>query len=279
MMRAQPLSEQPFRSRWFWALAAVALSMMMAACTTTSTGADGGAREVPKTESDTTNAERRANVRTELAKGYFTQGQYATALDEIKQALAAKPDMRDAINLRGLVYAAMGERQLADDSFRRAMDMFPRDADIMHNYGWFLCQEKRYPAAFEQFNRALAQPDYRGSARTLLARGVCELNAGKPAEAQASLAKAFELDPGNPAIAYNLANVLYRNQEYERARFYINRVNAQPGQSNAQTLWLELRVERKLGHPVTVEELGEKLRKNYAQSAENLALSAGRFDD
>ncbi|MDY0747074.1 type IV pilus biogenesis/stability protein PilW [Paucibacter sp. R3-3] len=279
MTRAQPLSEQQFRSRWFWAVAAAVLSMMTVACTTTSTGADGSAREVPKTESDTTNAERRANVRTELAKGYFTQGQYTTALDEIKQALAAKPDMRDAINLRGLVYAAMGEIQLADDSFRRAQDMFPRDPDIMHNYGWYLCQQKRYPAAFEQFSRALAQPDYRGAARTLLARGVCELSAGQSAEAQASLAKAFELDPANPAIAYNLANVLYRNKEYERARFYINRVNAQAGQSNAQTLWLELRVERKLGHPVSVDELGQRLRKDYAQSPENLSLGAGRFDD
>ncbi|WP_083748866.1 type IV pilus biogenesis/stability protein PilW [Pelomonas sp. KK5] len=276
MTRARPAPDQQYRFLKSGLLPVLATVLLgLAGCQATAPVDNA----VPKTESDTTNAERRANVRTELAKGYFTQGQYNTALDEIKQALAAKPDARDAINLRGLVYAAMGEKQLADDSFKRALVTFPRDPDIMHNYGWFLCQERRYPAAFEQFNQALQQPEYRGMARTLLARGVCELSAGKTAEAQASLAKAFEYDPGNPAIAYNLASVLYRGQQYERARFYIRRVNAQAEQTNAQSLWLELRIERRMGNAIQVGDLSKKLRREYAQSPETQAMESGQFDE
>jgi type IV pilus assembly protein PilF len=279
MTRARPILGQRCGARLrLWALVLTA-GLMFAACTTTHTGADGSLREAPKTESDQTTADRRANVRMELANGYFAQGQYRTALDEIKQALTAKPDMREALSLRGLVYAGMGEIPLADDSFKRALAMFPRDPDLMHNYGWFLCQQQRFPAAHEQFNLALAQPNYRGSARTLLARGVCEAKAGRMTDAQASLAKAFEYDPASPAIAVNLAEVLYRNKEFERARFYIKRVNAQAEQANAQTLWLELRVERRLGNSVAVDELGQKLRKSYSQSPETQALGAGRFDE
>ena len=280
MTQARPVLDQlrcGARLR-FWALVLLS-GLMFAACTTTTTGLDGSPREAPRTESDSTSVDRRASVRMELANGYFANGQYNASLDEIKQALVAKPDMREAISLRAAVYAAMGETQLADESFKRALSMFARDPDLLHNYGWFLCQQQRWPAAYEQFNLALAQPNYRAPARTLLARGVCEARAGQMAEAQSSLAKAFEYDPASPAISVNLAEVLYRNKEYERARFYIKRVNGQAEQSNAQSLWLELRIERRLGNSVAVDELGQKLRKSYARSPENEALGAGRFDE
>ena len=232
-----------------------------------------------RTASDQTDADRRAAVRVELAYGYFSRGQYATALDELKQALMAKPEMREALNLRGLVYAALGEIPLAEESFRRALALSARDPDTLHNYGWFLCQQRRYPEAFAQFDLALAQPQYRGAARSLLAKGVCEASAGQQGAAEKSLSRAFELDPANPAIAVNLAEVLYRGGQYERARFYVRRVNAQAEQSNAQSLWLALRIERRLGNTATVDELSQQLRRRYAQSPETQALDNGRFDE
>ena len=55
------------------------------------------------------------------------------------------------------------------------------------------------------FSRAMASPTYGGRARTLLAQGVCQLRAGQLQDAEASLARSYELDPGNPIAAYNLA--------------------------------------------------------------------------
>ncbi len=251
------------------------LVLMLAACAAPAPTASTG----PRTAFDQTDADRRAGVRLELAAGYFSRGQYNTALDEIKQALTAKPDMREAINLRGLVYAAMGEPQLADDNFRRALVLYPQDPDTLHNYGWLMCQQQRWAEASSRFEQALAQPSYRAPARTYLAKGVCEARAGRLAEAEASLVKAFEFDPGNPAVAVNLAEVLYRNQQYERARFYIKRVNAQEDQSTAQTLWLALRIERRLNNNAGVDELGQLLRRRHPQSAELQALNNGRFDE
>ena len=40
------------------------------------------------------------------------------------------------------------------------------------------------------------------------------------------MSRAYELDPSNPFTATNLSEVLYRRGEYERARFYVRRVNA-----------------------------------------------------
>ena len=255
----------------------VLASLLLGACANTGT-APSAEREI-KTDSDQTDADRRAAVRLELAQGYFSRGQYNTALDELKLALQAKPDMREAVNLRGLIYASMGDLPLAEDSFRRALAIYPNDADTLHNYGWFLCRQQRWQTADSLFDQALAQPTYRAPARTLLAKGVCEARSGRMLVAEKTLSRAFELDAGSPVIAVNLSEVLFRNNDLERARFYVKRVNDQPEQLNAQSLWLQLRVERKLGHSVAVEDLGMQLRRKFPQAPETQALDAGRYEE
>lgn len=238
----------------------------------------GGGRDL-QTASDETDATRRARVRLELAAAYYTQGQYTTALDEVKQALAASPDLADAYNLRGLVYTALGEPSLADDSFRRALQIAPRNADALHNYGWFQCQQRRWAEAKSYFAQALEQPRYRGAARTQLAQGVCLMQEGRLEQAEAALQHAFELEPANLAAALNLADVLYRRGDYERARFYIRRVNNTPDVSNAQTLWLAARIEQRAGNPQGAAEIGRQLRNRFPQSREAAAFERNQFDD
>lgn len=254
---------------------AILLASLLTACGTPSSSAG----EAPRTASDQTESDRRAAVRMELAAGYYSRGQYNTALDEVKLALSMKPNMREAINLRGLIYGAMGERQLAQESFRNALQLFPNDPDTLHNYGWMLCQERRFAEADAQFDTALAQPSYRAPSRTWLTKGICQARAGQTDQAEKSLSRAFEFDPGSPAVAVNLAEVLYRNKQYDRALFYIKRVNSQPEQVSAQTLWLTLRIERKLKDTVVVSDLSRQLRERFADSPETQALNAERFDE
>jgi len=253
----------------------VLTAAFLTACAGTAPSAD---REI-KTDSDQTDNDRRAAIRLELAQGYFSRGQFTTALDELKLALQAKPELREAVNLRGLIYAAMGDHALAEEAFRRALTVYPNDPDTLHNYGWFMCQQQRWQTAESLFDKALAQPIYRAPARTLLAKGVCEARAGRLLMAEKTLSRAFELDPGSPVIAVNLSEVLYRNRELERARFYVKRVNDQPEQVNAQSLWLQLRVERKLGNSAMVDELAQQMRRKHPQAPETQALDAGRYDD
>jgi type IV pilus assembly protein PilF len=232
-----------------------------------------------RTASDQTNADRRAQVRLELAAAYFARNQLATALDEVKQALEARPDLPEALNLRGLIYAELQEVPLAESSFKRAMALAPQDGDILHNYGWFLCQRRRFAEGNALFTQALALPQYRSFSRTMLAQGACHAMAGDLKRADNVLSRAFELDPSNLATAYNLTDVLYRLGEYERARFYIRRVNQRRETANAQSLWLGMRIENRLGNAVVVRQLGQDLRERFPQSPEALLYDKGRFDD
>jgi type IV pilus assembly protein PilF len=233
----------------------------------------------PPAPPDPAAVERRARVRLELAGLYFSRGQASTALDELKLALAANPDLPEAHSLRGLIYASLGDAAEAELSFNRALQINPRDADAMHNFGWFLCQQRRYPEADAMFQRATALPHYGEVVRTLLARGVCQARAGRWAEAERLLSRAYELDPASPVTAYNLSDVLLRRGELERARFYVRRINQVPEQVTAQSLWLAARIERRLGNMDALQDFGRQLRERFPQSPEALQYERGRFED
>jgi type IV pilus assembly protein PilF len=122
-------------------------------------------------------------------------------------------------------------------------------------------------------------PQYQGAARTLLAQGVCQAFAGQLDLSEVSLSRAYELDPSNPFTATNLAEVLYRRGEYERARFYVRRVNALADVSNAQTLWLAAKIENRLGNEQGTAEFGTQLRNRFPESREAAAYARGAFDE
>ena len=149
----------------------------------------------------------------------------------------------------------------------------------MHNFGWFLCQSSRFAESDVLFRQALAQPQYRDTVRTLMAQGVCQARAQRWSDAEVTLTRAYELDPGNPVSGFHLADLLFRRGEFERARFYIRRVHLRREFSTPQSLWLGVRLERRLGDTLAMRALGQQLQERFPQSSETLMYEKGRFDD
>src|SRR5688572_9464735 len=90
MSQAFPIVHQ----RVMQALFGLAAAFLLAGCATKDPSAPGAGSSNAApiiTDSDETNARKRARLRVELAIGYFEQGQTTVALDEIKQALANDP--------------------------------------------------------------------------------------------------------------------------------------------------------------------------------------------
>jgi type IV pilus assembly protein PilF len=230
------------------------------------------------TESDEPESRKRARLRLELASGYFEQGQTNVALDELKQALIADPTYVDAHNLRGLVYMRLNDLALAEDSFRRALVINPKDAGVAHNYAWFLCQQARFPESFRFFGQAIGNPTYPGQAKSLMTQGMCQVRAGQRLEAEQSLTKSYELDAGNPLTAYNLSLLLFEDGELARSQFYIRRLNNSE-LANAETLWLGIKIEQKLNNLQIVQQLSSQLKKRYGQSREAAIYDRGAFNE
>jgi type IV pilus assembly protein PilF len=241
-------------------------------------GSAGGSGKDLVTDSDEPEARKRARIRLELAVGYFEQGQTTVALDEIKQALIADPNFADAYNVRGLVYMRLNDLGLAEESFRRAMALNPGDANLQHNYGWLLCQQARYPEAVKAFAQALANPNYGGRAKTWMTQGLCQARAGQRTEAEYSFSRSLELDAGNPVTSYNLALLLFQRGDFVRAQFYIRRLNNSQ-LANSESLWLGIKVERRVGNRIAADQLAGQLKNRYPKSREAELFERGAFNE
>jgi type IV pilus assembly protein PilF len=231
-----------------------------------------------QTESDEPAIRRRARIRLELASGYFEKGQTTVALDEVKKSIATDPSLFEAYNLRGLIYTKLDDVRLAEESYRRALALNPGAASVQHNYGWLLCHHDRMPEALQLFGKALAAPAYGERAKTWMAQGLCQLKAGQKADAETSLLRSYELDAGNPVTGYNLALVMFQRGEYTRSQFYVRRIN-NSDYANAESLWLGIRVERKVGNRDGMAQLGGQLKKRFADSPELSLYERGAFDE
>jgi type IV pilus assembly protein PilF len=230
------------------------------------------------TASDEPDARRRARIRLELAVGYFEQGQTTIALDELKQSIAADPTFGEAYNLRGLISMRLNDFRFAEESFRKALSINPQNSNVVHNLGWLLCQQTRYPESLLLFSQALSNPQYGERAKTLMAQGLCEIRAGRTADAELSLLKSYEFDAGNPITAYNLATLLFQRGDFVRSRFYVRRLNNSE-LANAESLWLGIKVERRMENRDAMLQLATQLQKRFSQSREAASYQRSAFDE
>ena len=256
-----------------WLLAAAVLGLV--ACGSTGQRTD---KSDLVTASDETEARKRARIRLELAVNYFSEGKTTIALDELKQSIAVDPGLFEAHNLRGLIYLRLNEFSLADDSFRQALVLNPKAATVQHNYGLLLCQQGRMAAAAEMFSAALANPTYNERAKTWMIQGLCQAKAGQAQAAETSLLNAYQLDPGNPVVAYNLGLGLYQRGEYPQAQRYLSRLN-NSDLANAESLWLGAKAAKAMGDAQALTALGQTLVQRFPSSKESLWLERQSFHE
>ncbi len=257
-------------------LAACGLAVLLGACA----GGTSGQAELA-TASDQTAAQKRAQIRMQLAIGYYEQGQLAVALDEIKLALLADPGYADGYGVRALIYMGMEEFALAEDNFLRALKLAPGNPDLSNNYGSFLCQNGRARESIAYFETALKSRTYQWKAKALNNAGSCSLKMKDNVGAERYLLQALKLDPDIAATNANLARIYYERREYVRAGFYIARLGktAKPESLTADVLWLSAKVQYRLGDTGAVDSVGTQLRRHHASSPEYASFQRGAFDE
>lgn len=256
-------------------MSVVTVAFLLTGCASTQPGEGHGEL---KTSSDQSDVQRRAQIRMQLAIGYFQQGQLAVALDEIKQAVQLDPNLADAHSVRALIYMEMGETALAEDNFQRAMRLSPNSPDLNNNYGWFLCQNGQEKRSIEYFEAALRSRAYQSPAKALNNAGVCSLKMKDILAAERYLTEAFRQEPENLDTNANLAKLHYALGDYQKARSYVSRVTKADALS-ADILWTAIKVERKLNNRPGEASFAIQLRRRHPNSPELAAYLRGAFDE
>jgi type IV pilus assembly protein PilF len=220
---------------------------------------------------------QRARAFTDLAGAYFSRAQYKIALDELRKAITADNRFGPAYNVYGLIYMELAEDKLAEENFRRAIELDASDSEARNNYGWFLCTRGRHNEGLEQFSASLRNPLYARPEQAMANAGLCAEMKGDLVLAEANLTKSLKLQPDNPNTVLKLAGLHFRQGRLMEAQRLLGR-HGELAPPNAESLWMGVRLERKLGDRAQEAAYGLLLRKRFPESPEAQKLLAGQYE-
>ncbi len=214
-----------------------------------------------------------AALYTELGQKYMAQGKLEIALENLNKALASDPRHADAHTVVGLLYERIGNNAKAEEHYRRAVQIKPASGNENNNYGAFLCKLARFDDAAPYFEKAVADPFYQTPAVALTNAGTCAIKGGRLDAAERDLRSALDRSPDNADALYQMASVLYRKDEFFRARAFIQRYEA-VGQPSADSLLLARNIELRLGNGSAAQDYTRRLRQRFPDSDQVRALDA-----
>jgi type IV pilus assembly protein PilF len=238
---------------------------------------EGPTRETGAIVGEVSDPRNRARLHTELASQYFGRGNMTVALEELRTAVRADSSYAPAYSMFGLVYMELKENQLAEDNFERALRLLPNEPDINHNYGWFLCQTGREQESIRYFLQAIRNPLYPSPWRSYSAAGLCSMRLDKQKDAEEFFTRALRMEPDDPVSLLQLGQIRYAQGNMTDARRLVSRHNRLVTPT-PESLWLALRIERRLGQRVAERNLATELRRRYPGAKETQALQRGEFD-
>ncbi len=230
---------------------------------------------VKQTESELLTS--RAKAATELAAGWFQQGQYATALEELENATKVLPTYAPAYGIYGLVHHALKEDTKADAYFKRALEINPNNGELRNNYGWFLCRVSREAESVEQFEKAAADPLYKTPDLAMQYAAQCATRIGKMAVAENAYRRILANDRTSFIANFGLAETTYRVGRFNDARAHIRNVlGAQP--VPAAALYLGACIENRLGDRAAESSYVSQLKNRYPGATETARAQNGDCD-
>lgn len=258
-----------------WA-AGVLATVVLAGCA--SNPAEDQAVQAPVSQQTAVgDARQRAKAHAELGQLYLGEGQLNVALDEANIAIEADSTYPLGYNLLALVQMYLKENRAAEESFNRALRLAPGDPEINNNFGWFLCQTGRPQQSIAYFQVASKSPLYSTPTKPLTNAGICSVNMRDDKAAESYLVSAVRADSLNADAHYLLADIYFRAGRTAEARQRINEVH-RLGDPTAETLWLAVRIERKLGDREMEARHASQIRRKFQNTPEYEKLMRGQYE-
>ena len=210
-----------------------------------------------------------------LGVQYMNQENYEQALDRLERARSIDPYYPQTYNMLGLLYQQLGEYDLADNSFRRAISLNGNDAATLNNYGQFLYTRQDCKRAEELFLKAARNPLYETPEVAFFNAGRCALTQNDLDKAEDYFRQALVKNPRMSQGLIMMADLSLRKKNYLSGRAYIQRyVEVTP--HTPRSLWLGIQIEQGLENQNAVSSYALLLRNNFPDSREaNLLRQSG----
>ena len=224
-----------------------------------------GSSSIEKYTEEQARNERLVETQPQLGVGYYEQGNLEVALEKLKKAIEVKPDYAPAHSAIALVYKEMRLYDLAEEHYREAISLNDENGGTYNNYGVFLCQIDRPEEAEKYFLKAVNLPLYRTPELAYENAGACMRRVPDAKKAETYLDLALDINPRLPTALINMAEIRFEQNRFLSSRAYLQRFEAVSPHS-AASLWLGIRIERKLGDKNAEANYKKQLQSNFPKS-------------
>jgi type IV pilus assembly protein PilF len=213
-----------------------------------------------------------ANYNMQLGVAYMNQGNLLLAKEKLDKALQENPDDPNVHSARALLEDRLGDQKKADEEFRTASRLAPKDPDIQNNYAVYLCRTGRTEEGVKGFLAAARNGLYRTPASAYTNAGVCLHSAHRDDEAAQNFKKALEIRPNYAEAAYQLGNLDLQHGRLVQARAetdqYLGAYEATP-----DLLLLAVRIARAQGDQLSAVRYARRLALDFPGSDQARALA------
>jgi len=239
----------------YLSLVSILVSMLLlAGCTTESLNPD-------------VNYTKAAEANAKLGVGYMNQGDYELAMIKLTKALKFDEDNLHANHYMGELYRRLGELETAEKYFLRALELNAADAQLLNNYGVFLCQKNRYKEAEGYFDKVLRNPLYKGKARVYENLGLCSKFKGNLAESEKHFRRALRMNPKLAKSLLSLAQLKFDQRNKISAYSYFRQFS-KISKQNSESLWLGVLLEKERGNRSKMASYSLRLKRKFPHSKE-----------
>jgi type IV pilus assembly protein PilF len=211
-----------------------------------------------------------------LGLNYLQRGDYEIALDKLEKALKQDPGLSPAHNTIAVLHQRLGQDDKAEHHFKQAIRYEPDYSEAHNNFGVFLCQAGRYKEAEQSFLEAVKNPLYRSTAQAYENAGLCVSRIPDFVLAKSYLRKALQINPNLSKSLLQMAELHYDEQDYLRARAYIDRYRTEAAWT-PRALLLAIKIENHLGDQNAVSSYRVLLKGKFPDSDEALRMETGNF--
>lgn len=223
--------------------------------------------------------EEAMRIKTELAVAYMNSGNFRLATQTIDEALKQDDSYDLAWLVRAQIYQHLKVFDKAEESFKRALKLSPKGAEINNNYGWFLCQSMNRPQdAIAHFDIAIADPTYPSPETAYFNKGICHTKMQQFHLADSYFERALQMNPQFTPVFKERARSFMIAQNIKEADRLFRQYQSMVARLSADDLLLGWKIAKHQGLAQAALEYEMQLRSLYPYSDELKAITTGEFN-
>lgn len=186
-----------------------------------------------------------AKINDQLGMAYLQRNDLQRAKQKFLLALDEAPSLPEAWYSMAYYLESTGNQDQAKEHYLKAVALAPQRGDVLNNYGTFLCRNGDYKGAVEMFLKATKDTKYLDQAGAYENAGLCAAKIPNASTAKQYFSKALAEDPKRPTSLIELAEISFKQGEYDSARRHLNQF-LELSAPTAQSYILEKKIDERM---------------------------------